>query len=250
MIANQLKIRNARNANMLISDVQLKKDHQQQMVTEALREREDYNKILQQMKHEDLDNTQKKRLQKMERQRQLRECYENQIKTRDTEKVKERESGEKIAQVYNKYIETHDKHRADFMPKAIHSRPGVPAPTGGRKEHQYQDTYLTGLDVGIVKDISRKDRYAISSEYHKTLDEQVTQRKEAMFLKRQREDQATQDAIDMQMSLQHDFTQQRKVIDNDRKVLYDSYLRQQVKSYPFDKKKFLTIDRYKETGWL
>jgi hypothetical protein len=87
MIANQLKIRNARNANMLISDVQLKKDHQQQMVTEALREREDYNKILQQMKHEDLDNTQKKRLQKMERQRQLRECYENQIKTRDNEKV-------------------------------------------------------------------------------------------------------------------------------------------------------------------
>lgn len=35
MIANQQKLRNARNANMLISDVQLKKDYQKQMVTEA-----------------------------------------------------------------------------------------------------------------------------------------------------------------------------------------------------------------------
>lgn len=204
---------------------------------EKMSEQADYQQKMKVMESEEKSRKMQEKNAKLEKQRQLRECYEQAIVDRQNRKHLEKVNNNVKADEYKAYLDSQEtKRQQNFQyQREKYNSPGKGLSAKSRLQNQEningkQGELIrsTGLQVGEVQDRTKDEKREMMMKYHQQLDAQVQNNQQKKQEKKLTEDAQMRDSIDKQILLQNRFDEQRKQVDRNRKCLYRLNLNEQV----------------------
>lgn len=202
----------------------------------VMQEKQAYREELQRMQSEVQTEAQILKNSKVQRQKELRAFLDIQMAEKANTKNREKQMNELKSQEYKRYLEDQDYQRQNTLQqrRSNPAEQGRPAPRNTspgcgieNNAPQQPQQFQAGLNIGEIKDVSKNEKLMKQNQYHVMLDNQVNQRKQAEFSKKNHDLQENRDSLDAQLTLQNRFDDQRKSIEHQRKAYHNEYLKRQ-----------------------